>query len=50
MIPVHSSTFTNFWPSADQAFHLENIPKSELAEDVLGISDEAQLLGLQALV
>lgn len=45
-----SSTHTNFWTSADQAFHLENIPMTELAEGSLGISDEAQLLDLQALV
>jgi hypothetical protein len=46
----HSSTHTIFWPSADQAFHLESIRTAELAEDSLGISDEAQLLDLQALV
>lgn len=44
--PVH----INFWPSGDQAFHLENIRIAELAGDSLGISDESQLLGLQALV
>lgn len=45
-----SSTYTNSWPSAAQAFHLETIPMAELAEDSLGISEEAQLLDLQALV
>lgn len=45
-----SSTYTNSWPSAEQAFYLENIPMTELAKDSLGISDKAQLLDLQALV
>lgn len=45
-----SSAYTNSWPSAEQAFYLENIPVAELAKDSLGISDKAQLLDLQALV
>lgn len=45
-----SSTYTNSWPSTEQAFYLENIPMAELAKDSLGISDKAQLLDLQALV
>lgn len=46
---VDSSTYSNFWPSVDQVFYLENIPMAELAPQ-LGISEEFQLLDLQSLV
>lgn len=39
-------TYAGFWPSVDQVFHLKNIPMAELAEDLLGISDQSQLLAL----